>query len=293
MGLKHHTIIVVPHTRARFRKWKVTNRQLTIGVTSVLLLLGLSGFTTWSFFAHSVDEFQLSKLSEENRQLRDVNQRFETDIRELKGQLAGFEERTRQLAIVAGIEGAKTEQDTGIGGDTLDGPGELDTEISALRNDSDRISTQLEEVGLLLDRRYRRMSSTPSITPVRGVLTSGYGYRADPISGKRAFHSGIDLSTSPGQPIYAPADGVVVIAERSGHLGNSVSLSHGFGYSTRFGHMAKIAVEAGEKVERGDIIGYVGNTGRTTGYHLHYEIMLDGKTVNPLGYILDRSSRRS
>ncbi len=293
MGPKHHTIIVVPHTRARFRKWRVTNRQLAIGFGLLVSVLVVSGFTTWSFFARSVDKHQLSKLAEENRQLRDANQNFETDIRELKGQLSGFEERTRQLAIVAGLDGAASEQDAGIGGDTGGAIDTVEQDLAALQSDTLRVSTSLDQVDSLLTERSRRMLATPSITPVRGVLTSGYGYRADPITGSRTFHRGIDLSTSPGQPIYAPADGVIVQAERAGRLGNSISISHGFGYSTRFGHLSKIAVEAGQRVTRGDVIGYVGNTGRTTGYHLHYEIKLDGKSVNPLAYILDKPTRRS
>jgi murein DD-endopeptidase MepM/ murein hydrolase activator NlpD len=293
MGLKHHTIIVVPHTRARFRKWRVTNRQLAIGVGLVMSALVVSGFTTWSFFARSVDKNQLSKLSEENRLLRDANQKFETDIRELKSQLSSFEERTRQLAIVAGLDGGASEQDTGIGGDSGVGIDAVERDLAALQTDSVRVSASLDQVDALLTERSRRILATPSITPVRGVLTSGYGYRADPITGNRTFHRGIDLSTSPGQPIYAPADGVVVLAERAGRLGNSISLSHGFGYSTRFGHLSKIVIEAGQKVTRGDVIGFVGNTGRTTGYHLHYEIKLDGKPVNPLAYILDKPTRRS
>ena len=293
MGLKHHTIIVVPHTRARFRKWRVTNRQLAIGLSLLVTGVVVSGFTTWSFFTKSVDKLQLSKLADENRQLRDANQQFETDIRELKGQLSGFEERTRQLAIVAGLDGSAIEQEAGIGGDTaygLDGP---ESDLASLRSDTARITQNLDQVDELLKERSRRNLATPSISPVRGMLTSGYGYREDPITGKRSLHRAIDISTSPGQPIYAPADGIVLRAERAGRLGNSISLSHGFGYSTRYGHLSKIAVEAGQKVSRGDVIGYVGNTGRTTGYHLHYEIKLDGRSVNPLAFILDDISRRS
>jgi murein DD-endopeptidase MepM/ murein hydrolase activator NlpD len=293
MGLKHHTIIVVPHTRARFRKWRVTNRQLAIGLALLATGVVVSGFTTWSFFTKSVDKLQLSKLADENRQLRDANQQFETDIRELKGQLSGFEERTRQLAIVAGLDGSSTDQEAGIGGDTAYGLNGPESDLASLKFDTARITQDLDQVDKLLKERSRRYLATPSISPVRGMLTSGYGYREDPITGKRSLHRAIDISTSPGQPVFAPADGIVLRAERAGRLGNSISLSHGFGYSTRYGHLSKIAVEAGQKVSRGDVIGYVGNTGRTTGYHLHYEIKLDGRSVNPLAFIVDDISRRS
>ena len=293
MGLKHHTIILVPHSRARFRKWRVTNRQLVIGLSVLVFALVVSTLTTWSFFTKSIDKHELAKISDENQQLREANQQFETDIRDLKTQLSSFEERTRQLAIVAGIDSSAIEQQTGIGGNAELLQSDNGFDLASLQANADHLAVEMDRVDILLTERSRRTLSTPSVSPVRGVLTSGYGYRSDPITGSRAYHRAIDISTSPGQPVYAPADGIVLRAERAGRLGNSISLSHGFGYSTRYGHLSKIAIEAGQRVSRGDVIGYVGNTGRTTGYHLHYEVRLDGRPVNPLAYILDGISQRS
>ena len=279
MGLKHHTIIVVPHTRARFRKWRISNRQIVIGTSILAFLLSVSLFSTWSFFTKTVDKHQLATLVEENHQLRGVNQEFEDSIRDLKGRLAEFETRTQQLAIVAGLEETDTDQQSGVGGD------ELERRHAGL-------DLQLDEIEDLLQERSRQLSATPTITPVRGILTSGFGYRSDPVSGKQALHRAIDFSTAPGQPVIATADGIVLHAERSGRLGNAVSIAHGFGYTTRYGHLSRFTVEAGQRVQRGDVIGYVGNTGRATGYHLHYEVRLDGQPVNPLVYILDQTPRR-
>lgn len=279
MGLNHHTIIVVPHTRAKFRKWRVSNRQVLATGAVIVLLLGLSLFSTWSFFTKTVDQQQLTALVDENRQLRSVNQDFENSIRELKGQLSEFEQRTHQLAIVAGLDAMDIDQQSGVGG------GDLDRRYRDLTGQLDSIDSRLQERGF-------RTAATPSISPVRGILTSGYGYRADPITGERALHRAIDLSTTPGQPILATADGIVLQAESSGRLGNAVDIAHGFGTTTRYGHLSRYTVRAGERVQRGDVIGYVGNTGRATGYHLHYEVRLDGQPVNPLLYILDESPRR-
>ena len=138
-------------------------------------------------------------------------------------------------------------------------------------------------------RRPRRCcSSIPAITPAKGLLTSGFGHRNDPFTGKRAFHPGIDIIAPLGQEIHATGDGIVTQAGWNQGLGKAVTLSHGFDIVTRYGHMSKIVVEAGQKVQRGDVIGYIGSTGRSTGVHLHYEVRVDGKAQNPLAYMLDK-----
>ena len=286
MGLKHHTIILVPHSRAKFRKWTVSTRQLLAAGAIAVALLLLAVVSTWSFFFTTIDKAQLAQLEEENLRLREINQGFETGVRELSRQLADFEDRTRQLAIVAGVDGLGLEQDPGIGGEDLLLP---DPEtVGDLRERADFLDRGLDSVGAELAEQLQLAAATPSISPVRGLLTSGYGYRSDPVTGQRALHRAIDISTSPGQPVKATADGVVLRARRNGRLGNSVDLSHGHGVMTRYGHLASYEVGPGQRVRRGDVIGFVGNTGRATGFHLHYEVRLDGKPVNPLAYILDR-----
>lgn len=279
MSLKHHTVILVPHGRAKFRKWKVTNRQLLVGTVVASALLTIALLSVWSFFAKAVDKRQLADLANENQQLRQVNQDFENSIRELKGQLTEFEQRTQQLAIVAGLDGIATAQASGVGGD------DLPDRLGAL-------SGRLDQIEADLDAQVRLANATPAISPVRGILTSAYGYRKDPVSGAKALHRAVDLSTAPGHPVVATADGIVLRAERSGRLGNAVVIAHGYGFTTRYGHLARFKVEAGQRVKRGDVIGFVGNTGRTTGYHLHYEVLADGTPVNPLVYILDEAPRR-
>ena len=279
MGLKHHTIIVVPHTRAKFRKWRISSRQVLGTVVVLVLLLGTSLLSTWSFFTKAVDKQQLAELVDENQQLRAVNQDFENSIRELKGRLTEFEQRTHQLAIVAGLDATNISQQSGVGGDDLEGR-------------YVELTSQLDAVHNRLEDQSHRTAATPAISPVRGILTSGFGYRADPVSGERTLHRAIDVSTAPGQPVVATADGIILHAEPSGRLGNAVNVAHGYGFTTRYGHLSRFTVRAGERVQRGDVIGYVGNTGRTTGYHLHYEVRQDGKPVNPLVYILDEAPRR-
>ena len=124
---------------------------------------------------------------------------------------------------------------------------------------------------------------TPSIWPlVPRWLTSGFGMRPDPFTGRPDFHSGLDISADHGTPVKATADGKIESAEYSGNYGNAVVITHGFGIATRFGHLSRFAVRPGQHIKRGDVIGFVGSTGRATNTHLHYEILLNGQPINPL-----------
>jgi murein DD-endopeptidase MepM/ murein hydrolase activator NlpD len=120
-------------------------------------------------------------------------------------------------------------------------------------------------------------------------MGSGYAYRRDPFTGQREFHPGLDIVANAGSPIVAPADGVVTQAGRFSSYGKAVFLSHGNGTSTRYAHLSDVSVKAGQKVKRGDLLGRVGATGRAMGFHLHYEVIVGGKKVDPLRYILDEN----
>ena len=280
--MKDHTIIFVPHTRARFRKMRISSRQLMIAGITLLILTAVSVFTTWSFLTNSIDRQELTRIREENEQLRLTNRSFETSIHGLEKQLNDFEERTRQLAIVAGLENLQAAPQAGIGG--------ASTYSESLDSIGDRtllLGSDLEAVADRLEENDRWREAMPTIAPVRGVMTSGFGYRQDPVTGGRANHRGIDISTAPGREVIAPAAGLVVHAGRVGGLGKAVYLSHGYGVSTRYGHLSQISVTPGQRVEEGETLGLVGSTGRSTGYHLHYEVREDGRPVNPIYFLLD------
>ena len=138
-----------------------------------------------------------------------------------------------------------------------------------------------------LDNLQAGAISVPSEKPVRtAAFTSGYGVRSDPFQGRVAMHAGIDLAGPVGTPIYATADGVVTTAGyNSGGYGNLIKIDHGRGIETRYGHLAAIGVQTGRSVKRGDLIGRMGSTGRSTGSHLHYEVRVDGRAVNPIPFM--------
>lgn len=134
--------------------------------------------------------------------------------------------------------------------------------------------------------------SLPSRNPLQGgALTSDYGMRTHPVLGGRRSHKGIDIAAPTGTPIYATADGLVSKAEPFSSYGNYVAIEHGASVQTRYAHMSRIAVAAGARVKKGDIIGYVGSTGRSTGPHLHYEVRVNGESVNPMLYMGSDSHR--
>lgn len=250
-----------------------------------LLALG-AVFVTVSYFGNAIDRSELSKIERENSHLRTVNERFETSIRQLETQLGDYQQRIHELAIVAGMT-VVPESGEGIGGLAPAGSG-LQADIGVLERRLEQLGSGVDALAGKLAERSLRIASTPAVTPVRGLMTSRYGYRRDPFNGRRAFHSGIDIIAPRGREVQASGDAIVTRAGRIGALGNAVYLSHGYGITSRYGHLLRATVKPGDRVKRGDVIGYVGNTGRSTGYHLHYEVRVDGKPVDPRAYILDR-----
>lgn len=154
-----------------------------------------------------------------------------------------------------------------------------------LRHLLDSLDRELRVVRRGVARREALAEATPTLWPADGWVSAGYGYRRDPFTGDREHHPAIDISTRPGEPVYATAAGLVDSAKRNGAYGNLVELNHGFGLLTRYGHLATFAVQPGDTVQRGDLIGYAGATGRATGNHVHYEVWVNGRTVNPLRLI--------
>jgi murein DD-endopeptidase MepM/ murein hydrolase activator NlpD len=154
--------------------------------------------------------------------------------------------------------------------------------FGVLRDLLQGLESRLRYVRRDVERREALAASTPSIWPAHGWLTGTFGGRSDPFTGEPGYHQGLDISTEKGQPVFATADGAVESASYTGDYGNLIILKHGFGLVTRYGHLSGFAVKPGAVVSRGTVIGYVGATGRATGSHLHYEILANGKLINPL-----------
>jgi murein DD-endopeptidase MepM/ murein hydrolase activator NlpD len=160
-------------------------------------------------------------------------------------------------------------------------------ELAELRSAYGREEKTLEQLTEAAQGRQSRWAATPSIWPVKGWVTSGFGQRVSPFTGQLAMHEGLDIGATPNAPVQVTASGRVVAQGFDPRMGNVVAVDHGYGLETQYGHLAKILVKTGQNVKRGDVIGLVGNTGLSTGPHLHYMIKVSGHPINPQRYILD------
>ena len=292
MRSPRYTILIANRKTGAVRRLTVSRRVLgaavtMLFVTPLFLLLGTRG----------ASEAELLALRSSNETLRIENESYRDATGELTDQIASLQTALTQLneqaeldpATKAAIErlpaliraraagggnvtpsrsaapAAAPENTIGILRDLL---GTLESGLASVKS---RVETQQA-----LDR------ANPTSWPVMGWLSSSFGARKDPFTGQPDFHTGLDISAGQGTPVKATADGTVESAAYNGNYGNSIVITHGFGIATRFGHLSQYAVRAGQKVKRGEIIGYVGSTGRATSPHLHYEILLNGQPSNPL-----------
>ncbi|HKE86516.1 MAG TPA: M23 family metallopeptidase [Vicinamibacterales bacterium] len=166
-----------------------------------------------------------------------------------------------------------------------------DDTFGLLRTLLEGLESRLQSVRTNVEKRNALAAATPSIWPTQGWLTSTMGPRTDPLNGGPDYHPGLDIAGEKGQPIYATAAGLVTQAGFAGGYGNLIILDHGFGLETRYGHLSQFLVHIGDRVKRGEMIGRIGNTGKTTGPHLHYEVMANGRLLNPLQLLTQQKTR--
>ncbi len=275
----YNTIIFVPHARARFRKLTVSTHVLGLGAAASLALLVAAVAFAWAFFASSRTDRRYRLALDENQRLRSTAAALHRRIDGISRQLSDFEARTQRLAIVAGLS------DSVRGG--VGGPGTPSGSAASLGEQGNLLASRLTLIEGELSRRSARIASTPTVWPVHGAVNSGFGTRADPFTGQPSFHEGLDISTSRSEPVLATADGTVLRSGWAGEYGKAIEIGHGDRYTTLYGHLEETLVSEGQSVHRGDRVGLVGSTGRSTAPHLHYEVHVDGRAVNPLEYILE------
>jgi murein DD-endopeptidase MepM/ murein hydrolase activator NlpD len=174
---------------------------------------------------------------------------------------------------------------------TLSALASPDDTFGLLRTVLQGLESRLHDVRSDVDKRNALAAATPSIWPVHGWLSSTMGYRRDPITGGSDYHAGLDIVGDKGEPVQATASGLVTHVGRQGAYGNLVILDHGFGLQTKYGHLSSFSVKPGDRVKRGDVIGRMGSTGRSTGTHLHYEVLANGRLLNPLQLLTQQKPR--
>jgi murein DD-endopeptidase MepM/ murein hydrolase activator NlpD len=244
----------------------------------------------------------IAKQSDEILNQRKQIQKFADEINSLKTSLVKLSTFEQKIRVIANIE-KSSDQDSlfGVGGSI---PEDLDSQLPLTEKHNSllrEMHEQARELNLAsvsqekvfeslyegLKSQRNLLSSTPSIRPTDGWISSGFGYRISPFTGLREFHKGFDIASHKGTKIIATADGIVTFVGRNGSYGKMIKIDHGHGIITRYGHLQKTLKKRGEAVKRGDVIALMGNTGRSTGPHVHYEVLLNGLPVNPKKYILN------
>lgn len=259
------TIMLIPHSKTRPFNFKVP----FIGMFTTLVLCC---FGIVYILSIAVDTFEYYRMKDK---LNYYSQQF-LELNKTMSALKKAENEFKRLFSLKSKEKVLENLDTSDSG-SID-----------MENLKQQIKSTVESVGEIKD--YLRIQrdlyvATPKGSPVNGRISSHYGKREHPRNGEENFHSGIDISSSPGNPVKATADGIVSFSGWSGGSGNLVVLEHGHGFSTFYAHNRSIPVNVAKKIKRGDIIGYVGSTGYSTGPHVHYEIWKDGKPIDPVNYL--------
>jgi murein DD-endopeptidase MepM/ murein hydrolase activator NlpD len=280
--------------------------KYAVAILAVIIFIGLLAMFIYNvtvFASNEVDQKRLTNLNSENKIIRQEIARIEREFSELNVLIDSLESYDKKLRTFASLEPINEDlrnmgvggyshhyNDTGLSDELRSNLGNLSQTLDNLlarsrlqKNSFDALFANLEE------KRYLR-NHTPSIIPVQGWFMSGFGYRIDPFTGKIKMHEGLDIAAPPGTPIIAPADGVVKSAGNRRGFGLTLEINHGYGFSTLYAHCQRIKVHVGAKVKRGDIIAYVGSTGKSTGPHLHYEVHVSQIPVNPINYILTAQS---
>ncbi len=299
---RHTTLVIIPENAARVKQFEFSRAFIVLaGCVTVLCVTAIS-FIVYDYcklkkalpFAHLLER----QVTDQRAQI----QVFAKEIDTLKSDMMALQEFEKKIRVVANI-GHPAGQDAvfGIGGSM---PEDLDASLpltekhnSLLREMHDQVE-QLHEASAIQKKAFgdlheylqgqkSLLASTPTIRPTTGWISSRFGYRISPFTGAKEFHQGIDIATRRDTPIVAPADGTVTFVGRKGRLGKSMVIDHGNGMLTRYGHVNKYLVKRGTHVKRGEKIALVGNTGRSTAPHLHYEVHLNGLPVNPKKHILD------
>ena len=303
---KRYTIVVADRRSGVMRRFTIGLWPTLITVTVALALPVLIGLGAALQAKAEVAHLYTAASSLE---IENANYRAATEA--LAGQIQGLQAAITELGAKAALDPALQQsmdklpavvKNRAMGGASADNTdtaaalapltalGSPEDTFGLLRELLQGIESRLHIVRSDVDKRNALAAATPSIWPAHGWLSSSMGNRRDPISGRRDFHPGLDISADRGSPVYATADGTVRQAAREGAYGNLIILDHGYGLETWYGHLSAYQVRPGDKVKRGQVVGLVGSTGRSTGSHLHYEVRVNGRLMNPLQLLLN--SRR-
>jgi murein DD-endopeptidase MepM/ murein hydrolase activator NlpD len=305
MLARRYTVLIADRSTGLVRRMTVSVRAVLFTVTGVMMLPVLIGLgARWSAIVELTElRFAKNALEIENGNYRASTGELTTQIQSLEaviddlGARAALDpEQARAMDKLPAVvrsraAGGASQTNAALSNALSASLTTPEDTFGVLRTLLQGLERRLSYVRVDVERQEKLAGATPSIWPTIGWLTSSFGRRRDPFTGNRAFHQGLDISTARGQEVYATANGTVESAAYTGEYGNLIVVRHDFGLTTRYGHLSKFNVRPGQTVRRGEVIGFVGSTGRSTASHLHYEILANGKLINPLP-LLTQPARR-
>lgn len=299
MASRKITFIVMHSQRSEPKTFSISKRVLILAASLVLVFMGFSVFSGLRAFTDAVSSSKLTDLERENGLLRTEIAGLNDKVSGLVTVMAEHAEFEEHMRILAGLE----PMDEGVWGVGVGGPeqgssagldGPVGDGLTSLNQDIDRLLRQVRlqrhsysEILERLREKSEELTRIPSIRPVDvGYISSGFGRRRDPFTGRYSRHEGVDYSARKGSNIYATADGMVRKAKYDRGYGYTIEIDHGNGIVTKYAHNQKLLARSGQKVKRGDVIAYLGDSGRSTAPHLHYEVQVNGVPQNPLKFVL-------
>ncbi len=300
-----YTLILVPDSHTQVRRFRVQKKLLhrIVGATVTVALVAL--IAVIHYFSVVVDASENKGLREKNLalegELKAIRERME-HVSSTIDRVERFDQKLRAMTLLSdpqrnlamGPTESAPQVPGGAAGDNQfvrlannETPRALRDRLDKMSAEATRQEQSLEELQAYFQDQKSMLASMPSVWPVRGWVTSDFGVRSDPYTSEKVMHAGLDIAGPHGKDVLSPSDGTVVFAGLEGGYGNVLVIDHGYGVKTRYGHLAAIKAKAGEHVRRGDVVAYLGNTGRSTGPHLHYEVRVNGIAQNPRKFILD------
>lgn len=302
MTSKKLTILVIPDGLKNPRQFRFPRFLPVFFLIFFVPCIAFMSWIIWDYHCIKSQMPRLAKLENECNQKEKHFVYFAQRIQQMGQKMGELSEFDRKLRVMVNLEeDVNNPELQGIGGSD---PAVLDPQkiigkthrelVELMHHSLDNLDSEVAlteqdktELYKFLESQKMLLASTPSVWPARGWLSSRFGYRISPFTGEKEFHNGIDIATRMGAPVIAPADGIVSQVSHDRGYGNMLMIKHGHGIMTRYAHLQKSLVKKGQHVKRGETIALVGNTGRSTGPHLHYEVCLNNVRVNPLQYILN------
>lgn len=303
MAERFYTILVLPDATSRARRFHLTKPWLRCGLVTLSLTIFGVAYLLYHYLTFQVNYLELRHLRAAQQEREVLAER----VQGLQKELDRLREFDKQIRLLAGLDKGKgRDSAVAVGGGVLvpeealkEGKSiERERLLERMHEDLQRLEREIafreqsfKALTDYLKQQRDKFAATPSISPVQGFVSSEFGPRQSPFTGRQQLHTGIDIAAPPGTSIVAPADGVVTYSGKLGGYGYTIVINHGFGFKTFYGHNQKNIVREGDRVKRGQVIGYVGNSGYSTGSHLHYEILVNDTPVDPTKYIIDEAKR--